>query len=93
MSQPLLLILTLWAVLVVLWPSKGDRGITFPAMDMKTFRELVTFPPAQSPFDPDHLLIDSGSDISLVWNENIFTCMEPCILKQCTSVGSTPLSV
>ena len=73
--------------------NRGDRGITLPAMDMKTFRELVNLPPAQSPFDPDHLLIDSGSDISLVWNENMFTCMEPCTLKQCTPVGSTPLSV
>ena len=73
--------------------NRGDRGITFPAMSMEKFNELVNLPPAQSPFDPDHLLIDSGSDISLVWNENMFTCMEPCSLKQCTPVGSTPLSV
>ena len=73
--------------------NQGDRGITYPAMDMKTFRELVHLPPAQSPFDPDHLLIDSGSYISLVWNENMFTCFKPCRLKQCTPVGSTPLSV
>ena len=73
--------------------NKGDRGITFPAMDMKTFNELVNLPPAQSPFDPDHILNDSGSDISLVWNEDMLTCMEPCSLKQCTPVGSTPLSV
>ena len=73
--------------------NQGDRGITFPAMDMKTFRELVHLPPTQSPFDPDHLLIDSGSDISLVWNQDMFTCMEPYNLKQCTPVGSTPLSV
>ena len=71
----------------------GDRGITFPAMDMMTFKELVNLPPAQSPFDPDHLLIGSGSDISLVWNETMFTCMKPCSLKHCTPVGSTPLSV
>ena len=73
--------------------NKGDRGITFPAMDMSTFRELKNLSPAQSPFDPDHLLIDRGSDISLVCNEDMFTCMEPCSLKQCTPVGNTPLSV
>ena len=73
--------------------NQGDRGITFPAMDMKTFRELVHLPPAQSLFKPDHLLIDSSSDISLVWNQDMLTCMEPCSLKQCTLVGSTPLSV
>ena len=73
--------------------NKGDRGITIPAMDMSAFRELGNLPLAQSPFDPDHILIDSGSNISLVWNEDMFTCMEPCSLKQCTPVGSTPLSV
>ena len=73
--------------------NRGDRGITFPAMSMEQFNDLVNLPPAQSPFDPDHLLIDRGSDISLVWNENMFACMEPCSLKQCTPVGSTPLSV
>ena len=73
--------------------NKGDRGISFPAMTMEQFNDLVNLPPAQSPFDPDHLLIDSGSDISLVWNENMFTCMEPCSLKQCTPVGSAPLKV
>ena len=46
--------------------NKGERGITFPAMDMKIFKEMVNLPPAQSPFDPDNILIDSGSDISLV---------------------------
>ena len=39
--------------------NKGDRGITFPGMGMEKFDELVNLPPAQSPFDPDHLLIDS----------------------------------
>ena len=73
--------------------NKGDRGITFPAMDMSAFRELVNLPPAQSPFDLDLILIDSGSDISLVWNEEMFACMEPCSVKQCTPVGTAPLSM
>ena len=49
-----------------------DRGITFPAMSMKQFNDLVNLPPSQSPFDPDNILIDSGSDISLV---GIRTCL------------------
>ena len=73
--------------------NKGDRGITFPAMDMKTLNETVNLPPAQSPFDPDNILIDIGSDIILVWTQDMFTCMKPCKLKQCTLVGSTPLSL
>ena len=35
--------------------NKGDRGIKFPAMDMKTFNEMVNLPPARSPFDPDNI--------------------------------------
>ena len=74
--------------------NQGNRGITVASIDMKTFNEMVnTLPSAQSPFDPDNILIDSGSDISLVWNQDMFTCMKPCDLKQCTPVGSTPLSV
>ena len=73
--------------------NKGDRGITFPAMSMKQFNDLVNLPPAQSPFDPDKILIASGSDISLVWNQDTFTCIQPCSVKQCTPVGSTPLSM
>ena len=70
------------------------RGITVASIDMKTFRDMVnTLPSAESPFDPDNMLIDSGSDISLVWNQDMLTCMKPCSLKQCTLVGSTPLSV
>ena len=40
--------------------NKGDRGITFLAMRMKTSNEMVNLPPAQSLFDPDNMLIDSG---------------------------------
>ena len=68
--------------------NKGDKGIIFPAMSMKQFNELVNLPPAQSPFDPDNILIDSGSHISLVWNQDMFTSIRPCSLKQCTPVGS-----
>ena len=45
--------------------NKGDRGITFPDMDMKMFNDMVNLPPAQSPLDPDNILIDSGLDISM----------------------------
>ena len=48
--------------------NRGDRGITFPAISKKKFNDLVNLPPAESPFDPDNILIDSGSDISVVWN-------------------------
>ena len=73
--------------------NKGDCGITFPSMHMKSFNKIVnTLPPAQSPCDPDNILIDIGSSVSLVWNQDMFTCMKPCKLKQCKLVGSAPLS-
>ena len=72
--------------------NRGDSGITFLAMSMEQFNELVNLPPDQSPFDPDNILIDSGSDISLAWNQGMFTCRQPCSLQRCTPVGSTPFT-
>ena len=73
---------------------KPVRGVTVASITMKTFNEMVnTLPPAESPFDPDSILIDSGSDITLVWNRDMFTCMKPCDLMQCTPVGNALLSV
>ena len=60
--------------------NKGGRGITFPAMSMKQSNDLGNLPSSQSPFDPDNILAGSGSDISLVWNQDIFTCIQPCSL-------------
>ena len=62
--------------------NQGYRGIIFASIDMKTFNGMMnTLPPAESPFVPEKILIDSGSDISLVWNQDMFTCMKPCKLK------------
>ena len=58
---------------------------------MERFNDMVNLPPAQSPFDPDNSLIDSGSDISLAWNQDMFTCIQPCSLRQCTPVGSVAI--
>ena len=52
-----------------------------------------TFPYADSPFNQENILIDSGSNISLVWNQDLLTYIKPYELKQCTPVGITPLSV
>ena len=61
---------------------QGHRGITVASIDIKTFRDMVnTLPSAESPVDPEYILIDSGSDISLVWNQDMFTCMKPCSLQ------------
>ena len=70
------------------------RGVTVASISMKYFNEMVnSFSYADSPFNSNNIMIDSGSDISSVWNQDMFTCMKPCRLKQCTPVGSAPLSV
>ena len=70
------------------------REVTVASITMKMFNDMVnTLPYAEPPFDPDNILTDNGSDISLVWNQDNFTCMKPCKLKQCKPVGSTLLSV
>ena len=70
------------------------RGVTVASISMKAFHEKVnSFSYADSPFNPDNIFIDSGSDIILVRRQDMFTCMKPCDLKQCTPMGSTPPSV
>ena len=62
-------------------------------MTVKRYDELLSLPHSHSPTEPLNFLIDSGSDISLCWNYDLFTFVEPCSLKSCTPVGSTPLNI
>ena len=57
------------------------RGVA--AITLKAFNEMVnTSSYAASPFNPDILLIDSGSEMRLCWNQDMFTDMKACDLKQ-----------
>ena len=62
-------------------------------MTVQRYDELLSLPHSHSPTEPLNFLIDSGSDISLCWNYDLFTFVEPCSLKSCTPVGSTPLNI
>ena len=62
-------------------------------MTTERYDEPLQLPHTHSPVEPLNSLIDSGSDISLHWNYDLFTFVEPCDLKACTPVGSTPLKV
>ena len=74
-----------------MWPI---MGVTVASISMKAFLEMVnSFSYADSPFNSNKILIDSGSDISLVWNQDTFSCMKPFDLKQFKPGGSTPLLV
>ena len=71
----------------------GQGGAVVAAMTAEQYDELLQLPYSHSPVEPLNFLIDSGSDISLCCNYDLFTFVEPCDLKSCTPVGSTPLSI
>ena len=48
---------------------------------------------AESVFLPDKWLIDSGLDINICYNYDLFSHIGPSDNEQCTPVGSTPLPV
>ena len=48
---------------------------------------------AESVFLPDKWLIDSGSDIHICYNYELFSYLGPSDIEQCTPLGSTPLTV
>ena len=61
-----------------MWPP-GHRGVSVGAMTLPAFNEMVnTLPHADAPFPPRNFLIDSGSDISLSWNQDMFSVMTKC---------------
>ena len=71
----------------------GQGGPAAAAMTVERYDELLSLPHSHSPTEPLNFFIDSGSDISLCWNYDLFTFVEPCDLKSCTPVGSTPLNI
>ena len=48
---------------------------------------------AESVFLPDKWLIDSGSNINICYNYDLFSYIGPSNIEQCTPLGSTPLPV
>ena len=72
---------------------EAKGGLAVATMIVERYDELLSLPHSHSPTEPLNFLIDSGSDISLCWNYDLFTFVEPCSLKSCTPVGSTPLNI
>ena len=62
-------------------------------MTIQRYDELLKLPHTHSLVEPLKFFIDNGSDSSRCWNYDPFTFVQPCDLKSCTSVGSTPLSI
>ena len=71
----------------------GQGGAAVAAMTIQRYDELLELPHSNSPVQPLNFLIESGSDISLCWNYDLFTFVEPCSMKSCIPVGSTTLII
>ena len=71
----------------------GQEEAVVAAMTTERYDELLQLPHTHSPVEPLSFFIDSGSEISLCGNYDLFTFVEPCDSKACTPVGSTPLAV
>ena len=62
-------------------------------MTTERYDKLLQLPHSHSPVEQLDFFLDSGPDISLCWNYDLFTFVESCDFKSCTPVGSTPLSI
>ena len=70
-----------------------DGGSAVAAMTAERYDELLNLPHSHSLVEPLNFSIDSGSNISLCWNYDIFSYVKPCDLESYTPLGSTPLKV
>ena len=52
-----------------------------------------SLPCESSAFIPDKWLVDSGADLNICFNYEMFTYIGPSDVDICTSIGRTPLDV
>ena len=73
---------------------KGRGGPGIAAISVAEVQNMVdSLSGAESVFLPDKWLIDSGSDINICYNYDLFSYIGPSDIEQCTPLGSTPLPV
>ena len=73
---------------------RGRGGPGVAAISVAGVQNMVdSLSGAESVFLPDKWLIDSGSDISICYNYDLFSCIGPADIEKCTPLGSTPLPV
>ena len=73
---------------------KGRGGPAVAVISVAEVQNIVdSLSGAESVFLPDKWLVDSGSDISICYNYDMFSYIGPSDIQQCTPLGSTPLPV
>ena len=72
------------------------RGRGGPVVAISTFDEqhmVDSLPGESSTCLPDKWLVDSGADINICFNYELFSYIGPSDIEKCTPVGNTPLTV
>ena len=74
--------------------NRGRGGPGVAAISVAVMQNMVdSLSGAESVFLPKKWLIDSGSDINICYNYDLFSYIGPSDIEQCMPLGSTPLSV
>ena len=73
---------------------RGRGGLGVAAISVAEVQNMVdSLSGAESVFLPDKRLIDSGSDINICYNYDLFSYIGLSDIEQCTPLRSTPLPV
>ena len=73
---------------------RGRGGPGVAAISIAEVQSMVdSLSNADSAFLPDKWLIDSGSDINICYNYDLFSYIGPSDIEMCTQLSSTPLPV
>ena len=73
---------------------RGRRGPAVASLSIAEVQNMVNSRSgAELGFLPDKWLIDSGSDINIFYNYELFLYISPAKIENCTPIGSMPLPV
>ena len=73
---------------------RGRGGPRLAAISVAEVQNMVdSLSGTESVFLPNKWLIDSGSNINICYNYDLFSYIGPSDIEQCTPLGSTPLPV
>ena len=73
---------------------RGRGGPAVAVISVAEVQNMVdSLSGTESVFLPDKWLVDSGSDINICYNYDLFSYIGPSDIEQCTPLGSTPLPV
>ena len=73
---------------------RGRGGPAVAAISITDVQHMVdSLPGESSAFLPDKWLVDSGADLNICFNYELFSCIGPSDVDICTPIGNIPLDV